>query len=297
MEPQPDAPTPRDTTIAIPGFEIGARIWGPDDGRPVLATHGWLDNAASFDRLAPLLVDQPDATPLRIVAIDFPGHGRSTHRPAGASYHFIDLVPTTFDIADALGWQTFAILGHSMGAGAASLVAGTLPERVERMALIDGLNPWTNPADKAAEQLAKALGERKALQSKTNRVFVSRQAAVETIARLYDLTPDQARPLLDRGLRQTDAGFEMTYDLQLRAASMMRLTDDQVRAFNRRIRCPVLVVRPESGWPISAGYFEERLGTITDAQLLKIPGGHHVHLQTPEAIAGPIRRFLSGQTV
>ena len=32
--------------------------------------------------------------------------------------------------ADALGWDRFSLLGHSMGAGIASLVAGTAPERI-----------------------------------------------------------------------------------------------------------------------------------------------------------------------
>ncbi len=32
-----------------------AKVWGPEDGVPVLAVHGLMDNAGSFDTLAPLL--------------------------------------------------------------------------------------------------------------------------------------------------------------------------------------------------------------------------------------------------
>lgn len=42
-----------------------AKIWGPPDGHPVFALHGWLDNAGSFDALIPLLPSN-----LRIVAVD-----------------------------------------------------------------------------------------------------------------------------------------------------------------------------------------------------------------------------------
>jgi pimeloyl-ACP methyl ester carboxylesterase len=63
-----------ETSFEIGGLRLAARVHGPADGRPVLAAHGWLDNAASFDHLAPLLPG------LRLVALDLAGHGRSGHR-------------------------------------------------------------------------------------------------------------------------------------------------------------------------------------------------------------------------
>ena len=65
----------RDIELQLPHIRIAAREWGDPEGEPVLAIHGWLDNAASFDTLAPLLAE------LHLVALDLPGHGRSQHRP------------------------------------------------------------------------------------------------------------------------------------------------------------------------------------------------------------------------
>ena len=43
--------------IQTSSIRLVAKCWGNPDGLPVLAFHGWLDNAATFDNLAPLLPD------------------------------------------------------------------------------------------------------------------------------------------------------------------------------------------------------------------------------------------------
>lgn len=56
--------------------------------KKILCLHGWLDNAASFNRLAPLLLDsstslssdEQQEQPMEILALDFPGHGLSGHK-------------------------------------------------------------------------------------------------------------------------------------------------------------------------------------------------------------------------
>ncbi len=127
--------TARDIELQLPHIRIAAREWGDPDGEPVLAIHGWLDNAASFDTLAPMLPG------LHLVAIDLPGHGRSQHRPPGVVHHFVDWVPEVAAAADALGWDSFSLLGHSMGAGIASLVPAVFPGRVRRVVLLEGAGP------------------------------------------------------------------------------------------------------------------------------------------------------------
>ena len=113
------------------------RIAGLHAGTPgaprVLALHGWLDNAASFLPLAPFLDG------IELVAIDMPGHGRSAHLPAGADYSFAGALANLLDVADALGWDRFGLLGHSMGGAIASLLAAACPERVTRLLVARGL--------------------------------------------------------------------------------------------------------------------------------------------------------------
>lgn len=55
---------------------ILAKWWGPRDKQPIIAIHGWQDNAGTFDPLIELLPKE-----LSILCIDLPGHGRSSHIP------------------------------------------------------------------------------------------------------------------------------------------------------------------------------------------------------------------------
>nr|WP_258196328.1 alpha/beta hydrolase [Pseudomonas aeruginosa] len=151
--------------ISLPHIELAAHLFGPPDGKPVIALHGWLDNAMSFSRLAPKLAG------LRIVALDFAGHGHSAHRAEGASYLLWDYALDVLMVAEQLGWGRFSLLGHSMGAIVSVLLAGALPERIERLALIDGLIPYTGEADKAPQKLGEALKAQLALRHKRKPVY------------------------------------------------------------------------------------------------------------------------------
>ena len=130
---------------------LAARAHGPPDGQPVLALHGWLDNAASFEPLAPLLAG------IRLVALDLPGHGRSAHRPPGCPYHFVDYADDVLDAADALGWDRFTLLGHSLGGAIATLVAAARPGRVERLAMIEALGPLSEEPASLPARLERAV--------------------------------------------------------------------------------------------------------------------------------------------
>ncbi|NIR25586.1 MAG: alpha/beta hydrolase, partial [Gammaproteobacteria bacterium] len=65
--------TPREVTLQAGPLRLAARVWGEEGARPVLALHGWLDNAASFDALGELLEG------VQLVALELAGHGHSQH--------------------------------------------------------------------------------------------------------------------------------------------------------------------------------------------------------------------------
>jgi pimeloyl-ACP methyl ester carboxylesterase len=278
---------PVETNLLVRGRHVAARIWGAPSAPPVLALHGWLDNAASFDLLAPLLPE------FRIVAVDLPGHGLSDHRPSGVPYHYVDWVIDVTAMADVLGWERFSILGHSMGAGIASLFAGTFPNRVSHLVLLDGLGPLTADPEKAPARLAAGVLRLLATDHPSPTRLPNRHVAVEKICQaIPGLLPGSAEILLARGLQEVGEGLAWRSDPRLRVPSLLRMTQRHVNSFLKRIECPVLVVRAEQGFPIDTTAMQEQFACLKNAQLIMLPGGHHLHLDNPASVAPRIRAHL-----
>ncbi|MBL4686368.1 MAG: alpha/beta hydrolase [Nannocystaceae bacterium] len=265
-----------------------ARVWGPSAGPTVLAVHGWLDNAASFDHLAVRLPE------LRIVALDLPGHGLSEHTPAEVLYPFVDHVAAVYEVAAALSLDTLSLLGHSLGAGVCSIFAGTFPKRVTRMVLIEGLGPISEHPKHAPERLAKALLEQTAKRGKRAVVHASREAAQRRLlATPSKMKADSVETLLTRGLRELEGGVTWRSDPALRLASRLRLSEDQVLAFLGAIACPTLLIRGDTGYPLVPDKGTPRVEVVPNLQVLQLPGGHHLHLDEPDGVAAAVSAFFA----
>ncbi|MCQ4347356.1 alpha/beta hydrolase [Pseudomonas stutzeri] len=258
--------------LNLPHIELAAHLYGPEDGKPVLALHGWLDNAMSFARLAPRLPG------LRIVALDLAGHGHSAHRAPGAGYQLWDYAQDVLAAADQLGWPRFALLGHSLGAIVATLLAAAVPERIERLALIDGMFPLTHEPEQSPAKLGEALRAQLAIGAKRRPVYASVERAVE--ARLrggYPLSREAAELLAGRGLTPVPGGYTWRSDPRLTLPSPLRLTRAHAEAFACAVRCPVALVLAEQGLPLQR---KEWLALIErlPIDVHRLPGGHHLHL-------------------
>ncbi len=266
------------------GLTLAAVASGPAHATPTLALHGWLDNAASFAPVAPWLHNA------RLVALDLPGHGHSQHRPPNASYHFIDWVPDVLAAADALGWQQFQLLGHSMGAAIALLVAGVTPHRVTKLAIVDGLGPSTTSPEDAPEVAAKAIAARAKFDlDRAPKQHPSLDAALDRMLQArMPMSRDAAALIAARGATMADDGSVVFHhDPALHLPSLLRLSEAHLLAFLRKIACPTLMLRPRDGWPVSEAFMRSRLDAITHAQLIEVDGGHHVHMDAPERV-GPL---------
>ena len=296
--------------LKLPHLELAALAWGDPEAKPLLALHGWLDNAMTFVKLAPALA----AAGYRVVALDFAGHGFSDWRPAGQTYHLLD---NCFDVQAAaitLGWKQFTLIGHSMGAGIASLLAGAQPSVIEKLVLIDGIGTLTTADKDAADQLGQAMSRWIGYQQKnqknddkdvasafSGKIYPSIDAAAK--ARMLGVGAvdyPAALQLCQRALQAADpadasTGWFWRSDSRLRHPSALRLNEAQNLSFMAAIKAPTLYIEGEQGLMVNRLEIATRVQTINSAQKLSLTGGHHLHLEEAscEATTTEIMKFLS----
>ena len=161
-----DPVAPRLRTVEVDGGAMTVGEWGPPDGVPVLAVHGITASLAGWSLLAAALPE------VRLVAPDLRGRGRSNVLPGpyGLDRHAADLVR----LLDGLGLDRVAVVGHSMGAFVGVRLAGSAPDRVSALVLVDGgialppmpaPEPGARPEDvlgPAAQRLTMTFADRAA---------------------------------------------------------------------------------------------------------------------------------------
>lgn len=118
------------TAVLNVAYECG----GPEDGSPVLLLHGWPDDATAWRAIAPSL----EQAGYRWVAPWLRGFGPTaflsgdTLRDASGAA----LAQDALDLADALGWDRFAVVGHDWGGRVAYILAAIAPQRVNSIAAL-----------------------------------------------------------------------------------------------------------------------------------------------------------------
>lgn len=262
--------TARETFCQLQGLNIATLAWGEPGDMPVLALHGWLDNAASFSRLAPRLQ-------AHVVAPDLAGHGRSDHMPDSGSYNLWDDLRYLVALVDSLGWSRFAVIGHSRGAMVGVLLAASQPDRVSHLVCIDGLAPEPVSAGEAPQQLRRHIDDF-LRPSRPRRVMSLVTDAVAQRTRSGTVAADVIAPVVERNLEWVEGGVVWAWDRRLLGASALKLSAAHTDAFLAALGCPVLLCVASSGMGGLPGW-RERLPEGAGLQVVEVPGSHHCHLE------------------
>ncbi|MEM8498839.1 MAG: alpha/beta hydrolase [Pseudomonadota bacterium] len=278
-------------------FDVGdmcyaAKVHGPEDGIPLLALHGWLDNAASFDVLAPLL----DAC--RVVAVDLSGQGLSSHRPSSSQYLIWSDLVDLLAIADQLGWDTFNVIGHSRGGMISTLLAIAAPDRVAKLVTLDTLMPFPSPAEEATKNLREYVrDERRFLAKKAEKLeqkpFPTLDKAVEVRQMLMPIEHGSAIRILLRGSREVEGGYIWRHDERMKGRSAFKLSAEHNEILYRDLDSATLFFITKNLLKRSP-YLAEFAAKNNNVEMIKVEGNHHFHLEDPvHEIVPRIKQFLA----
>lgn len=280
------------------GLEFSARYWakGGATDYPVIALHGWLDNCNSFQPLAETLSGPQYLPNISLLALDLAGHGRSDHRSADSAYNLWQDVDEVLQIADQMGWRRFSLLGHSRGAMISVLLAAVAPERVDRLALIDGLVPIPVTEEDAPQQLAKAVADRQKYRRYHRRRYSTlEEAAAVRLRGAFPLTLQSARLIAKRGVAMDDEGFYWVADPRLQGASDVKFSDGQLRAFLKQVASPVVLFLGEKAIDLKEQLFASYWEELQNCRKFIFKGGHHLHMEEAQSlIAEQLAHFFKG---
>jgi len=264
------------------GLDAHALEWdGPGDLTYVLV-HGFTDLAYGWRRVAERL-----AVHAHVVAPDLRGHGDTAWIGPGGYYHFMDYVADLDDVIRQLARTNVILVGHSMGGSVSGYYAGTRPERLTALALIEGLGPPDMAGLDGPTRTAMWIDGWRAARGKV-KPMASIDDAVRRL-RKHDERLDEAlaRELAEHGTRAVEGGLAWKHDpLHMTFGPYAYRLDSAIKYW-QRVTCPVLIVDGEQSklnLPISeraarrAHFASHRHVIVPDA-------GHAVARHQPQVIA------------
>jgi pimeloyl-ACP methyl ester carboxylesterase len=250
-------------------------------GEPLMLVHGFTGSKEDFGAEVARL----GALGFHAVSPDHRGHGASDHPASEAAYSFEAFAADLIALAGALGWQTFDLLGHSMGGMVVQHMALSHPHRVTRLILMDTHHGPVDDLDAEILELGIELARTEGLEVIRDVVKMGRDPMA---------SPAHARMCAEVPGYEDWCDAKFLASAPLMFAAMLRQfheTPDRL-ADLARIECPTLVVVGELDAPFLAPSLA-MAEVIPDARLVVIPGaGHSPQFEGTEAWRAAVDEFL-----
>ena len=279
---------PADCFYESHGLRLHYADWGNESAPPLILIHGGLDHCRSWDAIATEL--QPH---FHIMAPDLRGHGESEWAK-GSSYSLTDHVYDLTRLMHFADVQDATIVGHSLGGMISLAYTRTYPERVSRLAVLDGAFLSGARGTPIHEQMSRWIGQLDRISQHEASAFRTIEEAAQRLsARNKKLAAGQALHLARHGVRQdADGLYRWKFDHYQRARAPYRLSPKDYIALWSRITCPTLLMWGDESFlpdPEAAGL----LAHFKSAELQKIAGaGHWLHHDRLDVVLASLRRFL-----
>jgi pimeloyl-ACP methyl ester carboxylesterase len=283
--------TTENLRVAVNGIELDVAAAGPADGKLAILLHGFPEFSYGWRHQIPALA----AAGLRVVAPDQRGYNRSD-KPAGtAAYKLDTLGDDVLGLADALGHDTFAVVGHDWGGVVAWHLATRNPERIARTAILNAPHPATmrryarGHPSQALKSWYVGLFQLPVIPEQALRAagFWGLRRTLRRTSRAGTFTGEDFRRY-DEAWAQPGALTAM-----LNWYRALRLSASSTPA--TRIRVPVRVIWGDRDAFLDSGLAEAGAALCEDAEVIHLPeASHWLHHEEPDRVNRLLAEFLVG---
>jgi pimeloyl-ACP methyl ester carboxylesterase len=258
------------------GRQVAYAQMGRREGVPLLYFHGAPGSRLDFDQ--PANRNALEEAGVRLIGIDRPGYGRSTHH-AGRVYR--DWPADVLAVADELGIDRFGILAYSTGGPHAIACAVAFPERLTFVGIVSGIGPAETPRRREGmpRTALAAIGLARTVPAIARQVV--KHTSPERFSRQFDkeLSPVDRILYRDPDVRQTaNAAFsEATRNGPQGLVDDWRLMGTPSGLDYTAVRCPVRLWHGDADGTVPVHHAEYVAGLLPTADLEVLPGVGHLH--------------------
>lgn len=256
-------------TIEANGVPLHVVEAGDPNGASVLWLHGIWDRWLMWENIVPRV-------PGRHFMVEFRGHGESGKPDGAEHYRWVDYADDIVALIDALGFSQVSLVGFSLGAITATLVAAREPERVARAVAVD---PPYKDGVYAVERF-RDIREMKHLPTE------------ELVSMLSFMRPNRE----DADWRREASWLQMTADGPLDAMIAGTQGVQELEKNLPRVTQPFLVLQadPKAGGSLSDAMAERAMSLLPKARLVRFPGSSHtIAHDQPDAFVTAVTAFLA----
>lgn len=280
--------------LQIRGLRYHVRHWPFPHAPKMVLLHGWMDVSASFQFMVDALRERWD-----VYAPDWRGYGL-TDWGRSDCYWFPDYIADLDRLADALSPDVpLNLVGHSLGGNVAALYAGIRPQRIARLANLEGFGMAPTRPEQAPGRYARWLEELR--DPPGFRAYENFAALAERLHRNnVRLSKDKAEFLARHwGKEVAGKGVVLRADPAHKIVNPVLYRYEEVRACWREVTAPVLWVEGgHSETPrrlkLNDHDLAERRAAFRSLRHVTVPdAGHMLHHDQPAAVARLLEEFLA----
>lgn len=257
------------------------------------------------------------------LAIDLPGHGYSSRIPSGMMYHYTVYLLAMKTVAQSFNWPKVSLMGHSYGGLLSYVYSMYFPTDIDYLICLEGVKPMIVPnlqADMirtydsffkyndylsdAIEPPSYTIEEMKILLSEPNDNSILPEYTTYIMER--NIAPSKVHSgkiiylfkFWYFCIKLSFLGkYYMTRDPRIKIFSSIHFCQSELLELAQKMKMPIFIAKAKG-----FHYYEPKKNfyevlnilkrTSVDCDFHYVEGGHHVHLNNPERLAGLVNNFI-----